>query len=150
MMPKYALIWFFLVTAFMSCSSPKALEYVTFKDFSVDKLGFNKSTIGMVVEVHNPNNYGLQLRKSDIDIFVNGNLLGHSQTDSLINIKRNSNFFMPLKFDLNMQNAFKNAFNTLLGKEVLIRCTGKIKVGKGNVFMSFPINFESKQTFSLW
>jgi LEA14-like dessication related protein len=134
----------------MSCSAPKALEYVNFKDLSVNKLGFNKSTIGMVVEVHNPNNYGLQVLKTNMDIFINGNLLGQSQTDSLINIKRNSNFFVPLKFELDMQNAFKNAFNTLLGKEVLIRCTGKIKVGKGNVFMSFPIDFETKQTFSLW
>lgn len=149
-MPKYVLVWFFLVAALMSCSSPKALEYVAFKNLAVSQLGFNKSTIGLVVEVHNPNNYGLQLRKTNMDIFINGNLLGHSETDSLINIRGNSNFFVPLKFDVNMQNAFKNAFNTLLGKEVLIRCTGKIKAGKGNVFLSFPINFETKQTFSLW
>lgn len=149
-MPKYALIWLFVVAAFMSCSSPKALEYVSFKDLSVSQLGFNKSTIGVVVEVYNPNNYGLQLKNTDMNIFIDGNLLGHSKTDSLITIKRNSNFFVPLKFDLDMQNAFKNAFNTLLGKEVVVKCTGKLKVGKGNVFISFPINFETKQTFSLW
>ena len=149
-MPKYALIWFFGIAALMSCSSPKALEYVSFKDLSVSQLGFNKSTIGVVVEVHNPNNYGLQLKNTDMNIFIDGNLLGHSKTDSLITIKRNSNFFVPLKFDLDMQNAFKNAFNTLLGKEVVVKCTGKLKVGKGNVFISFPINFETKQTFSLW
>ena len=149
-MPKNPLIWFIVIAVLMSCSSPRALEYVSFKDLSVSKLGFNKSTIGVVVEVHNPNNYGLQLKNTDMNIFIDGNLLGHSKTDSLITIKRNSNFLVPLKFDLDMQNAFKNAFNTLLGKEVVVKCTGKLKVGKGNVFISFPIDFETKQTFSLW
>jgi hypothetical protein len=49
-----------------------------------------------------------------------------------------------------MRNVFKNAWNTFLGKEVLVRLSGKVKVGKGNMFMSFPINYETKQTFSMF
>ena len=44
----------------------------------------------------------------------------------------------------------KNALNTLLGKEVLLKVTGKVKVGKANVFMYFPVNYEAKETFSLF
>lgn len=92
----------------------------------------------------------MQLKNTDLDIFVNGNLLGHSYTDSLIRIPRRDTFSIPVKFNVDMQNVFKNAWNTLIGKEVLIRLSGKVMVGKANVFMSLPVEYESKQTFSLF
>jgi hypothetical protein len=49
-----------------------------------------------------------------------------------------------------MQNIYKNAWNTLTGKEVLLRLTGKLKIGKANVFMSLPVNYETKETFSIF
>ncbi|MEO5650999.1 MAG: LEA type 2 family protein [Ginsengibacter sp.] len=140
----------FVIMAFLSCSSPKALEYKTYHNFSVESLGFNNSTVTLDLEYYNPNNFGMQLKNTDLDIFINGNLLGHSATDTLISIPRKNTFLVPVKFKVDMQNAFKNAWNTLIGKEVLVRLSGKVKVGKGNVFMSFPINYETKQTFSMF
>ena len=139
-----------LATAFLSCSSPKALEYKTYHNFSVSNLGFDKSTVGLELEYYNPNNFGMQLKKTDLDIFINGNLLGHSTTDTLLKIPRRSTFIIPVKFDVDMKNAFKNAYNAFTGKEILIRLNGKIKIGKGNVFMSLPVEYSSKQTFSFF
>lgn len=134
----------------MSCSSPKAIEYKTYHNFSIGSLGFDKSTISLDLEYYNPNNFGMQLKKTDLDIFINGNLLGHSATDTLLKIPKRSVFLIPIKFDVDMKNAFKNAYDALTGKEVLIRLNGKIKIGKGNVFMSLPVEYESKQTFSFF
>ena len=134
----------------MSCSSPKALEYKTYQNFSINKLGFDNSTISMDLEYYNPNNFGMQLKRTDLDIFINGNMLGHSSTDSTLSIPRNSTFLIPIKFNVDMQNVFKNAYNALTGKVVLVKLTGKIKIGKGNVFMSLPVDYESKQTFSFF
>ncbi len=92
----------------------------------------------------------MQLRNTNLDIFINGKLFGHSSTDTLIEIPKRDTFTLPVKFDVNMQSLYQNALNTLLGKEVLIKVTGKVKVGKANVFMYFPINYESKETFSLF
>ncbi|MEO8567858.1 MAG: LEA type 2 family protein [Ginsengibacter sp.] len=135
---------------FVSCTSPKALEYKTYHNFSIQKLGFNKSTISLDLEYYNPNSFGLQLKNTDLDIFINGERFGHSSSDTLINIPRRNTFVLPIKFDVDMQNIFKNAMNTLLGKEVAVKLTGKLKIGKGNVFMSLPLNYESKETFSLF
>ena len=143
-------IFVFVIMAFLSCSSPKALEYKTYHNFSVESLGFNNSTVSLNLEYYNPNNFGMQLKNTDLDIFINGNLLGHSTTDTLINIPRRDTFLVPVKFKVDMRNVFKNAWNTFLGKEVLVRLSGKVKVGKGNMFMSFPINYETKQTFSMF
>lgn len=104
----------------------------------------------MDLEYYNPNNFGMQLKRTDLDIFINGNMLGHSSTDSTLKIPRNSSFLIPIKFNVDMQNIFKNAYNALTGKEVLVKLTGKIKIGKGNVFMSLPVDYESKQTFSFF
>ncbi len=149
-MKRITAFYFLTVVAFLSCSSPKALEYQTYHNFNIDNLGFNNSSISLDLEYYNPNNFGMQLKNTDLDIFVNGNLLGHSYTDSLIRIPRRDTFNIPVKFNVDMQNVFKNAWNTLIGKEVLIKLSGKVKVGKGNVFMSLPIEYESKQTFSLF
>ena len=140
----------FGIILFISCTSPKSLDYVTYHNFSIQNLGFNNTAVTLDLEYYNPNNFGLQLRNTDLDIFIDGNRFGHSTSDTLINIPRKSNFILPIKFDLDMQNLFKNALNTLLGKEVVVKLTGKMKVGKGNVFISFPLNYESKETFTLF
>jgi len=135
---------------FMSCSSPKSLEYRDYHNFSIDKLGFNSSSVSMDIRYYNPNNFRMQLRNTDLDIFINGKLFGHSSSDTLIQIPRKDTFDLPVRFNVNMQTVYQNALNTLLGKEVLLRVSGKIKVGKASVFMYFPVNYESKETFSLF
>jgi LEA14-like dessication related protein len=149
-MKKKYCVYLFILSALMSCSSPKALEYKTYHNFSIQKLGFNNSAISLDLEYYNPNNFGMQLKSTDLDIFINGNLLGHSSLDTLIRIPRRDTFNIPVKFNVDMQNIFKNAWNTLVGKEVLVRLSGKVRVGKANVFMSFPVEYETKQTFSFF
>jgi LEA14-like dessication related protein len=148
---KYSsVIYLFVGLAILSCSSPKELEYRTFNNFYVLKLGFNNSTVGLDIVYYNPNNFGMQLRNTDLDIFIDGNLLGHSSVDTLIRIPRRDTFSLPVKFDVNMQNIYKNAWSALTGKEVMVKLTGKIKIGKANVFMNFPVNYETKETFSFF
>jgi len=145
----------FLIALFCSfiilgCSSPKELEYQSYKNFSLQKLGFNTSRVSLDLQYFNPNNFGLQLRRTDLDIFINDNLLGHSSSDTLINIPRRDTFLLPIKFDTDMKNILKNAWNSMLGNEVTVKVTGKVKVGKGNVFMSMPVKYEGKHKFSIF
>ena len=144
---RLSLISIFLI---FSCSSPKELEYQTFHNFSIQKLGFNNSTVSLDIVYYNPNNFGMQLRNSDMDIYIDGSMLGHSSFDTLIRIPRRDTFTLPVKFNVNMQNIYKNAWSALTGKEVTVKLTGKIRIGKANVFMSFPVNYETKETFSLF
>ena len=141
---------FYLAYLLTSCSSPKALVYSDYKNFRIENLGFSNTLVKLDLEYVNPNNFGLQLRNSDLDIFINNNFLGHSTSDTLINIPRRDTFLLPINFAVDMQNIFKNAFNTLAGNEVLIKVTGKLKLGKANVFISMPVNYEGKYKFSLF
>lgn len=134
----------------ISCSTPRELEYQDYKNFKMNGMGFTTSRVSMDLQYYNPNNFGLQLRKTELDIFVNNNFLGHSSSDTLINIPRRDTFLLPIKFDLDMKNAFKNAFNTMMGNEVTVKVTGRVKVGKANVYMSMPVNYEGKHKFPLF
>jgi LEA14-like dessication related protein len=143
---------FLFISLFLisGCSSPKEFEYQDYKNFHLENLDFATSKVSLDLQYYNPNNFGLQLRRTDLDIFINNNFLGNSASDTLINIPRRDTFLLPIKFDVDMKNVFKNALNTLLGNEVTVKVTGKVKVGKANVFMSMPVNYEGKHKFPLF
>ena len=134
----------------MSCTTPKALEYRSFKNFNIEKLGFATSALKMDLVYYNPNNFGLQLKHTELDIFVNNNYLGHTVQDQLISIPGMAEFGVPIKIDVDMKNLLKNGFNTLLSSELMIKVTGTIKIGKGNTFVNFPVKYEGMQKFSMF
>lgn len=133
-----------------SCQAPKELEYRDFRNLKVEKIGFGSSSLKLDVIYYNPNNFGLQLKYTDLDIFIDGNYLGHSSQDYQISIQRLSEFTLPLQINLDMQNLLKNALPTFLGKEVTVKITGKVKLGKANVYKTFPVNYEGRQRFAVF
>lgn len=139
-----------MLAVLLSCSAPKALVYNDYKNFTIDRLGFANSAVKLDLEYYNPNNFGLQLKRTELDIFINNSFLGHSTSDSLIYIPRRDTFLIPIKFTVDMHNLFRNALNTLTQNEVLIKVNGNIKVGKANVFMNMPVNYEGTHKFSLF
>ena len=147
--PYSLLLVFLAIIVFMtSCREPKALEYRDFKNLSSDKLGFSSSIFNIDLVYYNPNNFGLDLKKTNLDIYIDNNYLGHTEQDYQIHIPKKGEFTLPVKIDVDMKNAYKNALPALFGKEVLLKVTGKIKLGKANVYKTFDVNYEGMQKFS--
>ena len=144
----YPILFLLILFFATSCQAPKDLVYRDFKNLKVEKVGFAATTLKLDLIYYNPNNFGLQLKYTDLDIYVNNNYLGHSSQDYQISIPRLAEFTMPLAIEVDMKNLLKNAFPTLLGKEVLLKVTGTVKLGKANVYKSFPVNYEGMQIFS--
>ena len=134
----------------VSCAAPKELEYRDFKNFSIEKLGFSSSSVRMDLIYFNPNNFGLQLKRTDLDIFLDSNYLGRTEQEYAITIPRRAEFTIPIKMDVDMRNLLKNGFITLFSNEVKVKVIGNVKVGKANVFKSFPVNYEGVQRFTLF
>ena len=85
MINRYLLLPCLLVVSILllpSCRAPKELEYKDFKDFSVEKLGFSSSAVKMNIVYYNPNNFGLQLKRTDLDIYIDGTYLGHTSQNT--------------------------------------------------------------------
>jgi LEA14-like dessication related protein len=131
-----------------SCQAPKELVYRDFKNLKVENVGFAATTLKVDLIYYNPNNFGLQLKYTDLDIYVDNNYLGHSAQDYQITIPKLAEFTMPLAIEVDMKNLLKNALPSLLGKEVLVKITGSVKLGKANVYKTFPVSYEGLQRFS--
>ncbi len=136
--------------AISSCAAPKELEYRDFKNFTLEKVGFSSTAIKMDLIYYNPNNFGLQLNRADLDIYINNNYLGRTSQEYQVDIPKRAEFSIPVKMDVDMKNLLKNGFTTLISNQVLVKVTGTVRVGKLNIYKTFPVNYEGTQQFSLF
>ena len=144
----YPISFLIIVIFTTSCQAPKELVYRDFKNLKVEKMGFASTTLKLDLIYYNPNNFGLQLKYTDLDIYVDDNYLGHSSQDYQISIPRLAEFTMPLAIEVDMKNLLKNALPTFLGKEVMVKITGTVKLGKANVYKTFPVSYTGLQRFT--
>jgi LEA14-like dessication related protein len=148
-LPSLLFVILFSSIFMSSCREPKELEYRTFKNLSSEKLGFAASVFSIDLVYYNPNNFGLDLKRTDLDIYIDNNFLGHTTQDFQIHVPKREEFTLPLKISVDMKNAYKNALPALFGKEVMVKVTGTVKVGKANIYKSFKVDYEGKQKFAL-
>jgi LEA14-like dessication related protein len=132
------------ITSLLACSKPQGFDYRDLKNFKVEKLGFNRSAVSMDLVYYNPNNFGVQLRNVDCDVYVDNNFLGKFQLDTLMTIPRKAEFTLPARIELDMKNVFKNSMAVLFSKDVLVGLKGTAKLGKGGVFFNVPVKYEGR------
>lgn len=132
------------------CKQPASFEYRDVRDFKIDSLGMNTSSISMSLVYFNPNNYGIDLKHVDCDVYIDKKYLGKYVLDTLMHITKRSEFVVPSKMKIDMKNIFKNAFTTLFFNEVLIQVKGTTKVGKGGIFVNIPFNYETRQKIDMF
>ena len=133
-----------------SCHEPKSLEFRNFSNLKVDKLSFAGAALTVDLVYYNPNNFGLQLNRTDLDVFIDSTFLGHSSQDIQVNIPKLNTFTIPLKLDLDVKNLLKNGLTSMFNKNVAVRVLGSVKVGKAGLYKSFPVDYTSMQNFSLF
>lgn len=147
----YPLFLFISLLVFMpSCRAPKDLEFREYNSVSLENMGFTSSTLKMNLVYYNPNNFGLELKRTELDIYVDSTFLGHSSQELQVAIPKRDVFSIPLIVNLDMKNLLKNGLSTLFNKEVLVRAVGNVKVGKAGVYKNFKVDYSSKQQFSLF
>ena len=133
-----------------SCSRPQGFDYRRLENFTIDSLGFDKSTLKMNLVYFNPNNFGVNLRHVDCDIFVNHSFLGKYALDTTMHIARRSEFSLPSSVQVDMRNIYKNSLNVLFNQEIQIDIKGTTRVGKGGIFVNVPFTYSTKQKLSLF
>jgi len=133
-----------------SCEKMKDLEFVNVAGFKVEGLGFTKSIVRMTLAYYNPNNFNLQLKDASFDLFFDDTQVGHSIQDTMIQIPARDTFYFPVRLEVSMENVFRNALGALANREVTIRAAGRCKVGKGGVYLPFPIKCETKQPLNFF
>ena len=135
----------FLVLLFMvSFPFIKEPEFIDDRNFGLRSVGLKTSTVYADLFYFNPNNLGLQMKKADLDVYVDDRLLGHSLLDTLITIPKKDTFSFPVMLEVEMKNIFPNAFAMLMKEEIELRIEGTAKVGKGGLFLNVPVKYRGK------
>lgn len=147
---KNILFFCLLIVFFLACNKPKGFDFKETKNITITNIGFNKTLISLDMVYYNPNDFGVDLRNVDCEIYVDKNFLGKYKLDTLMHIARKSDFVLPSKMEVDMKNIFKNALSALFEKEVIIDIKGKTKVGKAGIFVTVPVNYSTPYRFKLF
>jgi LEA14-like dessication related protein len=137
----------YLVPAFFlfSCGHINDPEFKEIENLRLTKLGLSESTLSLDIHYFNPNKYGLKMKSAEGDAWIENNLLGHFTIDTLIHIPANGDFWLPVKLRVDMSKILKNSLLTFLAKEVTIRIEGIARLGKGFIYINYPIRYQGKQ-----
>jgi LEA14-like dessication related protein len=133
----------------IACKQPEVPEYLGLRDIQVIKVDAQQSLLSGSVKFYNPNAFDMQLKKADIDIFLNGQHANHYVLDSTIEIHARDSFWIPVTLQLDLKSIFANAFQSLLNDQVKIRFEGHVRVKKGGFGFRVPIHYEETQKLSV-
>jgi LEA14-like dessication related protein len=129
----------------IGCRKPKDLEYLDVENLHVKKAGLSESIVGADIKYYNPNTFNLQLKKANLDVYINDKYVGHSDLDTLIHIPSKDTFYIPITMKLNLGDFLKNAVQLFLNPEVRLKIEGTAKVGKSGIYKNVPVNYEGRE-----
>lgn len=138
-----ALLPFLLI----ACAKPTQLDYLGVQNIKVLQFGLKESTVSLDVQYYNPNKYPLTMKQADVDVYVNDKYFGKTIVDSTIRIPKRDTFLMPVLLKVDMNTTALQLIQTIGQgqKEVLVKMEGKAKVGRGGIFINYPIHYEGMQ-----
>jgi len=139
-----------LIVLISGCKKPQSFEYRDLKNFKIDSLGFEQSGVSMDLVYFNPNNYGVDLKHIDCDVYVDHNYLGKYILDTTMHIAKRSEFVVPSRMNVNMKNLFKNALTSVFSQELLLEVNGTTRVGKAGIYITFPFTYSGRHKFSMF
>ena len=139
--------WVLLPLLVVGCAKPTGFDYLGVKNFKVLKFGLKESTVGVDVEFYNPNKFPVTMKGGSVDVYANNNYFGKTTLDSIIEIPKKDTFLMPVILKVNMNNTAMGLLKTLTsGRDsVLIKLNGSAKIGRGGLFINWPIRYEGMQ-----
>jgi LEA14-like dessication related protein len=127
-----------------SCAKVKDPEFRRLDHFHVKSLGLAQTTIGFNVTYFNPNNFGVTVKETAADIYMDSVYLGKFVQDSTISVNKNSEFSIPLTGAVAMKTALQMNFQNIGNRDILLRADGNVRVGKAGIFVTKPIHYQGK------
>lgn len=133
------------LAALPSCNSFKEPDFRNVENITLRQLGKKESVIRMDVRYYNPNKTRLKLKEANGEVWIDGKHLGPFRLDSLVHIPGKAEFTLPVSLQVEMERLVQNSLSLFLNKEVNVKLEGRAKVGKGIIFINYPIRYEEKQ-----
>jgi len=141
----WSLLLISLLAGLSSCQSLKEPEFRNVETIRLARVKRGEPILLMDVRYYNPNKTRLKLKEASGEAWLDGNFLGSFKMDSLVHIPGQGEFSLPVSLQVDMSKLLQNSLSAFLSKEVTVKIDGKAKVGKGIIFINYPISYEGKQ-----
>ena len=144
---KKWLYWALLPLLLTGCAKPSGFDYLGVKNVKVLQFGLKESTVSVDVEYYNPNKFPVTMKRAEVDVYVNNNYFGKTTLDSSIQIPQKDTFLLPVVLKVDMNNTAIGLIQTLAtGQDsVHIKLDGSAKIGRGGIFINYPIRYAGMQ-----
>ncbi len=144
---KKLICWALLPFLVAGCAKPSGFDYLGVKNVKVMQFGLKESTVALDVEYYNPNKFPVTMKRAEVDVYVNDNYFGRTILDSTIRIPKRDTFYLPVLLKVDMNTTVMQLIQTL-GKgeqEVKVKMDGSARIGRGGIFINYPIKYEGMQ-----
>jgi LEA14-like dessication related protein len=138
-----------LLIVLSACNKIKDPEFRRLEKFGVKSFGIEKIDLGFTVTYYNPNSFGVSIKETTADFYVDSVYMGKFTQDQVIDVQKDSEFSLPLSGSIPLATALKLKINDLSNRELLIQANGAVKVGKAGVYITRPFTYTGKHKVDL-
>jgi LEA14-like dessication related protein len=131
-----------------SCGKIADPEFRRVEGFGIKNFSLQETVVGFKVTYFNPNKFGVTVKETAVDVYINNSLVGNFRQPETIDVGKAAEFSIPLEGKIDVKTALKLNLPELIGTEVLIKAIGNVRVGKAGVFVTKPIKYEGRQVIS--
>lgn len=146
-MMKKTVLWALLPLLMVACAKPTGFDFLGVQHVKVLQFGLKESTVAVDVQYYNPNKFPVTMKRADVDVYVNENFFGKTTFDSTLKIPGRDTFYLPVILKVNMTTTVMQLIQALGQgqQEVKVKLDGNARVGRGGLFINFPIKYEGMQ-----
>lgn len=124
-------LWFLLFPGMIRAIS--APIYKGMKNWGIEKVGLNEIVLRNTIVMFNPNSIGcVHVKKIFFDVYIDKNKLGTiTQADGDVAIKKQAEFYIPLRISIQLKGDVLSRLSSLLGfftDKVRVSYSGYVKI----------------------
>jgi len=142
---RIGLITLFSIVFLTSCFDYEDVEFKGVQNIGLEGRSGGNITVRIDMKVKNPNNYNIKIKKSSLDVFVNGSKIGKTKIKNNIVLKKNHQEVYPLFLTLSekeLKGSALSSIGSLLRGSMKVRIKGNIKAKVYGFGKKFPIDVE--------
>ena len=142
---RIGLITLFSIVFLTSCFDYEEVEFKGVKNIGLEGRSGGNITVRIDMKVNNPNNYNIKIKKSSLDVFVNGSKVGKTKMKNDVVLKKNRQDVYSMYLTLGekeLKGSALSSIGSLLTGSMKVRIKGDIKAKVYGVGKKFPIDVE--------
>lgn len=140
-------ILFFMLQSSGCGTDFKELEYLGIDRSTVKSLSLSRAAIQINLKYHNPNRFGIDVKETNLSIYLNDRFVAVAEQPTKTQIPRESDFIFPVVAYFEPLKVIGPALGSVFNKKNKLGIQGSAKVGKGGVYIRVPVQVSEQVSF---